>query len=812
MLPVRDGGSVRTARLARARPTRRATWVVPALLGSVVTGYLAWGAWVSAADRNWLYQTGAWWRVWLRPGYLPGPLAFVGLWLAALLCYWYPRRLTPQVVGIATVVTMVLIGGVLTTASLATCRQGQTPGAVAGWVLDMYVGNPPSFPQGACNTPLPLAYQIGGPVCLGATFAGALTVATVLWRQPVDRMRARLVRDATILTGLDAMTIPVLQRLSHTFRPGSIVVIEPDASHPLLAEARATGVHVMIGSPSSPKVLLPVIAGRRGCALRRLYALRGDVAENEAVLAAARTVLHRYQAHPDRQPHLVARIDDPRHADHWRGWQAGRSSRWFEDALSACESTASSLLDQVFRTQAKQVLLCGDSTLALAILRELARRAWERQELAEAAARAGADHQGPAPLSLQHVLLLDRRAEDLRREYLATSPPSVVRALCDVRAEPRSWLDGLLAMLDAMPAAAVAGTTVVLAETLGERGLHEAGRVARLHPGVPVFVQYSGGAGTTGAIFDLLHPFQRSLLVDGKVPEDTWTRMARHWHECYRLSHPPAPGNPRTLTSRPWERLDEFIRQDNTLQIRSIMTLVVSRGRRWVPGRAVAPGSFVELSHRDLEAVARAEHSRWYRRRRTAGWSARRQADGSPADGTGPLVNSRVVPWAELPAADRRQAIDYLRFQLAQLEDVGFMPVVPPGGPAGAADFERIGTVRARRLHARRPWTRRSGDELQGDAGDWRVIDDTGDERTVRDLAFRDSHAPLGGDSWRRTGTFRAWQVSEAVVLRTMEGRAVAQPGDWVVEGSRGERWPVSDEQFRRTYRPGPSQAPSPGP
>lgn len=47
-----------------------------------------------------------------------------------------------------------------------------------------------------------------------------------------------------------------------------------------------------------------------------------------------------------------------------------------------------------------------------------------------------------------------------------------------------------------------------------------------------------------------------------------------------------------------------------------------------------------------------------------------------------------------------------------------------------------------------------------------------------------------------------AWQVGEALVLRTMEGRAVAQPGDWVVEGSRGERWPVSDSQFRRTYTP----------
>ena len=82
------------------------------LLGSAVTGYLAWGAWVSAGHRPWLYQAQVWWRVWLRPGTSLSPLVFVALWLAALLCYWYPRRLQPQVVGITTVVAMVLIGGV----------------------------------------------------------------------------------------------------------------------------------------------------------------------------------------------------------------------------------------------------------------------------------------------------------------------------------------------------------------------------------------------------------------------------------------------------------------------------------------------------------------------------------------------------------------------------------------------------------------------------------------------------------------------------------------------------------------------------
>jgi hypothetical protein len=698
------------------------------------------------------------------------------------------------------------------------CRRGQTPSAVAGWVLDLYVGNPPSFPMGACRLPPSLAYQLGGPVSLGAALTGALTVAVVLWRQPVDRLRARLVRDATIFTGLDSMTITLLQELTRTFRPASIVVIEPEASHPLLDEARATGAHVIIGQPSSPRILLPVIAGRRGCALRRLYALRSDVADNEAVLAAAQAVLRRYHPDPDRQPHLVARIDDPRHADHWRGWHIGRSSRWFQDALSAHESTASALLEQVFRVAPRQLLLCGDSTLALAILRELARRAWERRQLAAAVAggngrggghaqtggRARADQQLLAPLPVRRVVLLDRRAADLRREYLATCPPPMVGAMCEVSAEAVSWKDRLLGTLDAMAPAQAAGTAVIVAETLSERGMHEAGRVARLHPGIPVFVLTSEGAGTSGAIFDQLHPFQRALLVDGQLPEDTWTRVARHWHECYRLSHPPVPGNPRTMTSRPWAGLDDFIRQDNILQLRSIMTEVVARGRRWVPSRAVVPGSFIELSEPDLEAIAQAEHTRWYQRRLAAGWSAGAPAKGSAARprtaSPNTLVNSRVVPWADLPAVERKGAAEYLRSQLKQLEDVGFMPVVPPGGPAGAAEFRRIGTVRARRLHARRLWTRRSGEELHGNAGDWRVVDGGGDERTVRDTEFRESHEPLGGEFWLRTGSHHAWRVSQALVLRTMEGRATAQPGDWVVEGARGERWPVTDDQFRRSY------------
>ena len=253
----------------------------------------------------------------------------------------------------------------------------------------------------------------------------------------------------------------------------------------------------------------------------------------------------------------------------------------------------------------------------------------------------------------------------------------------------------------------------------------------------------------------------------------------------------------------PHIRLAERVRQDNILQLHSIVATVVVRGRRWVPSRVVPPGSFIELSDHDLEEVASAEHTRWYQRRLAAGWSASGGSQRSPVSTAKSKVrvNSRVVPWADLPASDRRRASDYLRSQLAQLEDLGFMPIVPPGGPPEAATFLRVGTVQASRLRAGQPGTTLSGDKPGGDAGEWRVLDGYGNETIVQDMEFRASHEPLGGDFWRRTGTVRAWQVAESLTLRTTRGRTAAHPGDWIVEGQRGERWPLPDSQFKRDHK-----------
>lgn len=258
----------------------------------------------------------------------------------------------------------------------------------------------------------------------------------------------------------------------------------------------------MIADPTERRVLLPVLAGRGGCALSYLYALHPDVKANEAILETASNILRTYQPSPERQPHLVARIDDPRHADHWRGRHSGTSSLWFEDALSPLESTASAIARHVSATGAGRMILCGDSTLALAILLELARRAWEQRELVHAANSQASAHPGSSQLveagrellaqhSVQDVLLLDRRADDLRREFRATAPQAAVTAGPDVHAEPVPWQEQLLAIVDGMASAQREETVIVVADSRG--GMHEAGRVARLHPGIPVFVLTLGG-------------------------------------------------------------------------------------------------------------------------------------------------------------------------------------------------------------------------------------------------------------------------------------------------------------------------------
>ena len=194
-----------TYRLAWFHVNRMFVWVVPALSGLAVTAYLAWGAWVTAHDQRWLSASSAWWRSGLRPDNNTTLLVAVLVWLAAWAAFWWPRRKQSRTVGLITIAAMVVVGAVLGTSALAPCRGDETGTSVVGGVLGLFVGNPPTaYGSGnVCPGQAPLALQLGQIVCLGATLIGVVGAAATLWQEPLARLKARFVKDASIFTGLD---------------------------------------------------------------------------------------------------------------------------------------------------------------------------------------------------------------------------------------------------------------------------------------------------------------------------------------------------------------------------------------------------------------------------------------------------------------------------------------------------------------------------------------------------------------------------------------------------------------------------------
>jgi hypothetical protein len=47
-----------------------------------------------------------------------------------------------------------------------------------------------------------------------------------------------------------------------------------------------------------------------------------------------------------------------------------------------------------------------------------------------------------------------------------------------------------------------------------------------------------------------------------------------------------------------------------------------------------------------------------------------------------------------------------------------------------------------------------------------------------------------------------AYQVFEEVKIETLEGTMIASPGDWIVKGIHGEKYPVKPDIFQKTYEP----------
>jgi len=43
-------------------------------------------------------------------------------------------------------------------------------------------------------------------------------------------------------------------------------------------------------------------------------------------------------------------------------------------------------------------------------------------------------------------------------------------------------------------------------------------------------------------------------------------------------------------------------------------------------------------------------------------------------------------------------------------------------------------------------------------------------------------------------------------IIKTPKGDMIAMPGDWIITGVAGERYPCKEEIFRKTYEPAPER------
>jgi len=54
----------------------------------------------------------------------------------------------------------------------------------------------------------------------------------------------------------------------------------------------------------------------------------------------------------------------------------------------------------------------------------------------------------------------------------------------------------------------------------------------------------------------------------------------------------------------------------------------------------------------------------------------------------------------------------------------------------------------------------------------------------------------------KRPVEIEAEQTTTEQMIDTLEGVMVASPGDWIVTGVKGERYPVKPDIFEQTYEP----------
>ena len=740
----------------------------------------------------------AWWPI----------LVQVALGVGAFMTYYWPRRrdarnLSILVTGILAATT-VSIGLVAYWGCPSTANESRfwTPLTFA---LNLLVGNIGECYVSGDVRPAPLALQLPrlfGPLLL---VIAAFGIVASIFRAQSDRFLVRLSRSLVVLVGLTDDAMQLVRRLS-VERKGdtTLAVLVSDPGNLLIKSARNLGARVVVCDVKNLGALRSLLTSRRRFKVRACYAVAADVAENLRWAAQLRMVADSTKpSRANMAPRMVVRIDDPWQAEYWRRTNAYRtpgsasSVRWISDALSIYEVTAELILDRVLApTRAQRfdrLVIVGNSALSLAVCAELAQREREGDALS-----------APPRPGLADLILFGPDAEMLREQHRLRQERFGNSGEADlisiVESKPSS--ENLRATLqhDQHPA-------LILADDPAVAGPHRATYLAALNPTWTIF---DWSPSTTGVadqpIMERLHPFGLTLEAPSSLPVDSWERAARVVHEQYRLiTRENQQLDPSKPSHQPWEQLEPLLRETNVRQVTTALAAAESLGRSWGPvvSGVTADGlvTSTEVSASDLDAMAKIEHESWMQHLQDNGWRYGAERDDLER------IHPSLRPWDQLTAADQEKTREGVANALRILNRLGYHSTVTRPRGAGYGEdrgrwfaVTRRGEVTAVRSDSTWTWRNEAGETMQGEAGDWRLTDDSGRSWSVAPDIFAITYHQVAGDRWRRVGHALARPAVAGEVINSLEGRQTAVEGDWVIRGSKNEEWVTTAEHFAESY------------
>ncbi|MFT4225217.1 hypothetical protein [Micropruina sp.] len=713
------------------------------------------------------------WYLWLTDPRQPFvPAVFLGSIVAAAALYGRSRNAAGRVVGVISVSAFAVAAVLLGLVSYLHCSTDGPPFFdQLIWVLSGNGADPWGSAPG-CPVQPPLAHHLARLCALWGALASVLGVVAAMLRRQLDRWLAARADRAIVVLGASEQAAAMVRAVAADRSPSTaLLVVDHTGDEAFAATVRSMGGRVVAAEGVDADLLRSLLTRRGRIAVETVQIIEERVPEALSTFAQIAKVLDGAEPNPALVSRVQLRIDDPWAAENWRRTVTGTDRTWLADALSATEQTARALVARLDRVQAERLVLAGRGDLAAAVLAELARA--ERQRRVLRVDRTAARLQ---------VTVVDEGAAEFVAEHTAQQARfGNDPGLAEVKVVARPATDAVLIA----EAAGELNTVLVIADDGPE--LNRPTRLAGQLPRVTILaVDPASSEFPDQPLVGRLTSFGVGLLSGDEPPEDHWTRIARLLHAAYLGQLGDAVGS--RPSSRPWAELPTFYRQSNLRQVHTLLTGVAQLGRTWA-----AEGAGEELSAAEIDFLSRAEHESWRRFHTAHGWRPGPRRDDSR------LVHDWLVDWDALPPAARMRTIAGVRRSLALLDTAGYrsqrMRTLAP--------FRRRGEVRATRLSETHHWRTESGAEMTGVAGDWLVTDpDTGRQWTADQRAFASGHERIEGDRYRRTGTVLARPAHLGEHVDTIEGPALGQPGEWLVQGSLDERWLVPTARFRAAYEP----------